>query len=61
MGIYAIMATCTYAIMAIFNNPPNVYVAECLDAITPEKCLISDFDEIDEAEDSYTDDKCMSL
>ena len=35
--------------------------AECLDAITPQKCIISKFNETSEIEDSDTDDEVMSL
>ena len=36
-------------------------VEECLDAITPEKYIISNFNETSETEDSDTVDKVMSL
>ena len=36
-------------------------VEECLDAITPEKYITSNFNETSETEDSDTDDKVMSL
>ena len=34
---------------------------ECLDAITPQKYIISKFNETSEIEDSDTDDEVMSL
>ena len=36
-------------------------VEECLDARTPEKYIISNFDETSETENSDTDDELMSL
>ena len=36
-------------------------VEECLDPITPEKCIISNFNETSKTEDSDKDDEVMSL